>query len=110
VEHTAEGKFLARPLLEGKHSNVRIIRLAEGQALPPHRHGESDLMLYAVEGAGELDTANGVVTFAAGDLAWYSGDEELRVRNSGSTEMTRSTCTTTRTMRSVELCPMACTR
>src|SRR5438874_2571543 len=51
VDHAVAGKSLARPLLEGAQSNVRIIRLAVGQALPPHRHGESDLILYAVEGA-----------------------------------------------------------
>jgi hypothetical protein len=39
--------ILARPLLEGEQSNVRIIRIAAGQALPPHKHGMSDLMLYA---------------------------------------------------------------
>ncbi len=88
VEHAAEGTFLARPLLEGRHSNVRIIRLAAGQALPPHRHGESDLMLYVAEGSGELDADSGKVTFKVGDLAWYSGDEELRVHNTGSGEMT----------------------
>ena len=88
VDHAVAGKFLARPLLEGAQSNVRIIRLAGGQALPPHRHGESDLMLYAVEGAGVLDTDTGVIPFGAGDLASYSGDEELRVRNTGTIEMT----------------------
>src|SRR5215208_6019089 len=88
VEHAAEGKFLARPLLEGRHSNVRIIRLAADQALPPHRHGESDLMLYVVEGSGELETDTGKVSFTTNDLAWYSGEEELRVRNTGSGEMT----------------------
>jgi quercetin dioxygenase-like cupin family protein len=88
VEHAAEGKFLARPLLEGQHSNVRIIRLASGQALPPHRHGESDLMLYVVDGSGELQTSDGVVSFVEGDLACYSGNEELRVRNTAAVEMT----------------------
>src|SRR5437868_4641291 len=88
VEHPGAGTFLARPLLEGVHSNVRIIRLAAGQALPPHRHGESDLMLYAADGSGELDTSTGAVPFAAGDLACYRGHEELRVRNTGDREMT----------------------
>src|SRR6185312_15343851 len=40
-----QGVF-ARVLLEGDKTNVRIIRLAAGEALPPHRHGASDLMLY----------------------------------------------------------------
>jgi quercetin dioxygenase-like cupin family protein len=88
VEHPPEGKFLARPFLEGEHCNVRIIRLAGGQALPPHTHGRSDLMLYVVDGGGELDTPTGAIALAAGDLAWYSGDEELRVRNRGDAEMT----------------------
>src|SRR6266545_6697116 len=56
TEHAADGKFLARPLLEGDQCNVRIIRLARGQTLPPHRHRKSDLMLYVADGAGELDT------------------------------------------------------
>jgi quercetin dioxygenase-like cupin family protein len=88
IEHAAEGKFLARPLLEGDQSNVRIIRLANGQALPPHRHGKSDLMLYVVDGEGELDTSNGATPFAAGYIAFCGKDEELRVRNTGPSEMT----------------------
>ena len=45
-------------------------------------------MLFVVAGAGELDADTGAVTFASGDLAWYSGAEELRVRNTGDSEMT----------------------
>lgn len=81
-------QFVAKPLLEGTQSNVRIIRLAPGQALPPHRHGQSDLMLYVVEGEGELETPAGVAPFAAGALAFFRGDEELRVRNPGTAGMT----------------------
>jgi len=88
VEHAADGTFLARPLLEGDQSNVRIIRLAVGQALPPHRHGNSDLMLYVADGEGELDTPAGPVPFERGALAFFRGEEELRVRNSGQLEMT----------------------
>ena len=66
--------FVAVPILSGTHSNVRMIRLSPGQALPPHTHGTSDLFLYVAEGAGELDTPNGPVPLAAGDLAQYRGD------------------------------------
>jgi quercetin dioxygenase-like cupin family protein len=75
--------FVAEALLDGSHSNVRVIRLAAGQALPPHTHGESDLMLYAVEGVGTLDTADGPVDFQAGSLAHLHGSEELRIANRG---------------------------
>jgi quercetin dioxygenase-like cupin family protein len=88
VEHAAAGKFLAQPLIEGDHSNVRIIRLAAGQPLPPHRHATSDLILYVVDGHGELSTQTGSVLFATGQVAFYRGDEELKVRNIGTTEMT----------------------
>jgi len=81
-------RVVARPFLDGRHSNVRIIRLSPGRALPPHRHGVSDLMLYVVDGNGELDTADGTVSFSTGALAFYPGDEELRVRNVGATGLT----------------------
>lgn len=81
-----QGVF-ARLLLEGDQSNVRIIRLGTGEALPPHRHGVSDLMLYAASGEGELDLPDGAAHFDAGALAFYRGDEELRVRNTGATEL-----------------------
>jgi quercetin dioxygenase-like cupin family protein len=81
-------RFVAKPFIEGDHANARLIRLAPGQALPPHRHGVSDLFLYVVEGTGELDTPEGAVSFGAGALAHYRGAEELRVRNAGQTGLT----------------------
>jgi quercetin dioxygenase-like cupin family protein len=88
VEHPGSDGLLARPLLEGEQSNVRIIRLAAGHALPPHRHGRSDVMLYVVDGQGAIDSPTGSVSFEAGALASYGGDEELRVSNTGVSEMT----------------------
>lgn len=87
VEAPDASGLLARPFLEGEQSNVRIIRVAAGHALPPHRHGSSDLMLYVVSGQGELDTADGPSPFGAGSLAFYRGEEELRVRNAGNDEL-----------------------
>jgi len=81
-------RAVAQPLLEGSQCNVRLIRLGPGQALPAHTHGSSDLMIFAVEGDGILDTEDGTVTFGAGSLAFYRGDEELRVANSGQTKLT----------------------
>jgi hypothetical protein len=59
-------RVVAEPLLEGSQSNVRLIRLSPGQTLAPHRHGLSDLMLFAVEGEGVLETDGGTVRFGAG--------------------------------------------
>ncbi|MGI8756676.1 MAG: cupin domain-containing protein [Acidimicrobiales bacterium] len=80
--------IVAEGLLAASQSNVRMIRLSPGQALPPHTHGASDLFLYAVEGSGSLDTADGTIAFEAGTLAHYSGDEELRVTNDGADGLT----------------------
>ena len=75
-------RVVAAALLDGDQSNVRVIRLSAGQALPPHTHGASDLMLYVVEGEGTLDTdTDGAVSFAAGSVAYLRGEEELRVAN-----------------------------
>ena len=79
---------VAEAFLEGSQSNVRVIRLSPGQTLPPHTHGASDLMLFAVEGDGVLTTAVGPVAFAAGSLAFYPGTEQLRVTNAGSVGLT----------------------
>jgi quercetin dioxygenase-like cupin family protein len=90
--HDAPGydldRVVAEALLDGTQSNVRIIRLSAGQTLPPHTHARSDLMLYAVEGAGTLTTDDGQVPFMAGTLAFYRGDEELRVHNDGPNGLT----------------------
>jgi quercetin dioxygenase-like cupin family protein len=81
-------RFVAVPLLNGTQSNVRMIRLSPGQALPPHTHAPSDLMIYIVEGSGVLDVEGAAVAFAAGSLASYRGDEELRLSNTGHTGLT----------------------
>ena len=80
--------LVAAPLLDGTQSNVRLIRLSPGQSLPPHTHGASDLMLFVVEGSGVLETADGTEALAAGTLAYYRGDEELRVANDGGAGLT----------------------
>jgi quercetin dioxygenase-like cupin family protein len=81
-------RFVAAPLLDGSQSNVRVIRLSPGQALPPHTHSTSDLMIYVVEGSGTLAVDDGSVSFGTGSLAYLRGDEELRLSNTGTTGLT----------------------
>jgi quercetin dioxygenase-like cupin family protein len=84
----ADRVVFADVLMEGAQATVRLIRLGPGQLLPPHRHGVSELMLYAVSGSAELDTDAGLVAFDEGALACYGGAEELRVRNTGKGDLT----------------------
>jgi len=81
-------RFVAAPLLDGSRSNVRVIRLSPGQVLPPHTHSTSDLMIYIVEGSGSLDIDGGTVALVAGSLAYFRGNEELRLANGGATGLT----------------------
>lgn len=80
--------FVAQSWLEGSQASVRIIRLAPDQALPPHTHGSSDLMLLVFEGEGVLDSPEGIVSLTAGTLVHLQGDEELRVSNRGTGGLT----------------------
>lgn len=45
-------------------------------------------MLYAVEGSGTLDVDGAPVAFDEGSLAFFGGDEELRLSNSSTTGLT----------------------
>lgn len=81
-------RFVAAPLLDGSQSNVRVIRLNTGQALPPHTHSTSDLMIYIVEGSGTLTLDGETVPFVTGSLAYFRGDEELRLSNTGTVGLT----------------------
>jgi quercetin dioxygenase-like cupin family protein len=73
--------YVAEEFLSGEKCNVRVIKLAPGIALPAHRHGQSDLMLYVAEGEAVLETADGPREFIQGELAYISPEEELRVSN-----------------------------
>ncbi len=81
-------KLVAEDLLDGDQANVRVIRMAAGQEVPPHTHGSSELMLYVVEGEATLDTDDGPTPFATGSLACFRQGEELRVRNDGPSGVT----------------------
>ena len=88
ADHATPDRFVVMPLVVGDRSSMRLIRLAPGQALPLHRHGQSDLMLYVADGVGELGPPGESIGFERGALAYLRSDEELHVRNSGSGEMT----------------------
>lgn len=77
--HDAE-RFVAVPVLEEAQCNARIIRLSPGQALPPHTHEPSELLLYVVEGDATLDTDDGPRPFGAGSLPASTAPSSCRCR------------------------------
>lgn len=80
--------FVAVSLVETETSSMRVIRLAPGQELPPHRHGISDLLLLVVEGTATLTTPEGDVELETGAVAVLEGGEELRAANRGEPGLT----------------------
>lgn len=81
-------KFAAGPLLKGDRTTAITIRLAPGQEMPGHNHGNAELMLFAVEGTATLDAGDGPVEFPAGSLAHLVGNETLTLTNNGSAGVT----------------------
>lgn len=79
---------VAAAFLDASQLNARVIRLGPGRVLPPHTHGSSDLMLFVVEGEGEIGPEGLRQPFAAGALAHLRGDEELHVANTGAGGLT----------------------
>lgn len=73
-------KAVAAELVRGDRASVRMIRIGAGQALPAHRHGESDLMLYVAEGTAILGAEDSEVLVPTGTIAHLRGEEVLRVR------------------------------
>ncbi|WP_225752768.1 cupin domain-containing protein [Actinotalea sp. Marseille-Q4924] len=88
VPAATSDRFVAESLVETPTSSLRVIRLAPGQDLPPHRHGSSDLDLLVVAGVVTLDGADGPVQLGAGGVAVLTGDEELRASNRGADDVT----------------------
>jgi quercetin dioxygenase-like cupin family protein len=81
-------QVVAAVFMEGAQSNARVIRLSPGQSLPPHTHGASELMLFVVEGEGRIGPDDAHQPFTRGSLARLSGEEELRVTNTGTSGLT----------------------
>jgi quercetin dioxygenase-like cupin family protein len=81
-------RFVAEPLVETPTSSLRVIRLAPGQDLPPHRHGASHLALLVVEGVVTIDADDGPVQLGPGAVAALTGEEELRAANRGADDVT----------------------
>jgi quercetin dioxygenase-like cupin family protein len=73
-------KAATAELVRGDRASVRMIRIAAGQSLPAHSHGESELMLYVSEGTAILGEEDAEVLAPAGTIAHLRGEEVLRVR------------------------------
>ncbi|HWI52951.1 MAG TPA: cupin domain-containing protein [Symbiobacteriaceae bacterium] len=62
---------------------VFVLTFSPGQALPPHRHPGSAVVLHVSAGTGLAVVDGRESPLAAGDVLLVPGNEELTVRNTG---------------------------
>ncbi|ERI95449.1 cupin domain protein [Clostridiales bacterium oral taxon 876 str. F0540] len=64
-----------------------ILNMMPGQALPPHTHESSDLVLHILSGNGEV-TVDGInQTVSEGDVLYLKGEEVFSMKNTGDKNM-----------------------
>jgi quercetin dioxygenase-like cupin family protein len=64
-----------------------ILNMMPGQALPPHTHESSDLVLHILIGNGEV-TVDGInQTVSEGDVLYLKGEEVFSMKNTGDKDM-----------------------
>ncbi len=64
-----------------------ILNMKPGQALPPHTHESSDLVLHVLTGNGEV-TVDGInQTVSEGDVLYLKGEEVFSMKNTGDKDM-----------------------
>jgi quercetin dioxygenase-like cupin family protein len=62
---------------------VFVLTFSPGQALPPHRHPGSAVVLHVSTGTGLAVVDGQESPIAKGDVLLVNGEEELAIRNSG---------------------------
>lgn len=64
-------------VFDGRDPRTVLLRLDEGESVPPHQHPGTDIVLYAIE--GDLSVALGDETYSvtAGDAVSFSGDQDI---------------------------------
>jgi quercetin dioxygenase-like cupin family protein len=76
-----EKTFTKRLLFSEEKVLNFVLNLMPGQELPPHKHEESDLILYVVAGGGELTVDGKVQNITTGDVIHTAGQEEFSLKN-----------------------------
>jgi quercetin dioxygenase-like cupin family protein len=58
-----------------------VLNLTSGQEVPPHTHENSDLVIYVIEGAGEIIADDKVQQVVTGDVLYFTGEELFSMKN-----------------------------
>ena len=80
---TSPDGFTKRVFQQSPRGLVFTLTFTPGQALPPHAHGESELLVTALQGTGDATVDGRKVPIAAGTLLHCEGRETFSLQNSG---------------------------
>ncbi len=73
--------FTKRLLFSEKNLLSFVLNLKAGQEIPPHKHEDSDLILYVIKGGAKLTVDNKSYDIKDGDVIHCKGEEEFYLQN-----------------------------
>lgn len=77
----SDATFTKRVIFNEEKALNFALNLKTGQEIPPHKHENSDLILYVVTGQGELTVDGKSQEIISGDVVYCEGKEEFSLRN-----------------------------
>lgn len=80
--------FAKRIIYQDDNVVAFTLNFKPGQALPPHTHFDSTVVILVHAGTGELGADEATTPLKPGDVVTLRGDERLTVRNSGAADLT----------------------
>ncbi|HLO03274.1 MAG TPA: cupin domain-containing protein [Symbiobacteriaceae bacterium] len=76
-------RFTKKVCFNYPQAQVFVLTFSPGQALPPHRHPGSVVVLQVWSGTGLVVTDGQESPIAPGDVLFVTSEEELALRNTG---------------------------
>ena len=64
-----------------------VLNFKPGQGVPPHQHGEGDLVIHVLSGSGEMVIDEKVIKVVKGDVIYFEGEDHFNVKNTGEDNM-----------------------
>lgn len=83
-----EQPFAKRVIYQDDNIVTFVLNFKPGQALPPHTHYDSTVVIYVQAGAGELTADDRIVSIQPGNIISLRGNEKLSVKNTGQENLT----------------------
>lgn len=82
----SETGFTKKDILKEQKALAFTLNLKPGQEVPPHRHGDSGLILHVLTGVGILSVDNDLRDVKVGDVIYCDGQELFSLKNTSTQE------------------------